>query len=60
MCESPPMTVPAAYNQAIGHTKCHIKVSNNQQTFDANAYVEFHYQDKTPTVGRCTLNQVDP
>ena len=51
------MTVPGAVNQAIGHTMCKVRVSNNQQTFDDNAFVEFWYQDKQPTVTNIKTNQ---
>lgn len=57
MCESPPMTVPGAVNQEIAHSKCKIRVSNNQQTYHPNAYAEFWYQDKRPTVTNIKTNQ---
>ena len=57
MCESPPMTVPGAVNQPIGHTKCKVRVSNNQQTFHQNMWVDFWYQDKQPTVTNIKTNQ---
>jgi len=57
MCESPPTTVPGAVNQAIASTDCHIKVSNDKQTFHDAAFVVFKYEDKQPTVTNIRTHQ---
>jgi|TARA_B110000977_G_C11024173_1_gene472528 hypothetical protein len=50
-CESPAHPVPARVGVQIGHTKCMIRVSNDDGgSYHNDSFVMFQYQDKIPTV----------
>ena len=56
-CESPPMTVPGAQFQPIGATYCRIHVTNDGTSYNEDAFAEWFYEDRRPTVTNIKSDQ---
>ena len=57
-CESPPMTVPGAQFQPIGATYCRIHVTNDGTSYNEDAFAEWFYEDRRPTVTNIKSDQL--